>query len=706
MLDTVIDKKSNNYYSKKRHELVEKKYSEQDIFREICDIYLNDKPLKVEGEKLNNEKRHQLFWNSDIWSLLPEDIYQTDSFVYVLQKNLRNTPLYNEILVVQTAKIAPKEFKQAIRTSKIFLGHNENYLNLKKTLYSEEGFNDFFIVCDVLADYYKDHTYEVNKAQQQLQSFSYLDLLCLISLYLMKQADHHRYDAELIQSNGTVISQILQDRLFEKDKRKRAIEEKNIQEKFAKYFFSEHPSIDLAVFEEVIHHYKALYNFEQSILYTFCYDDNYGYKVYPLEKYFELKPISTTYLRKWHQNGHKALVTSELYKYKAIKTIEILHKNKIFGLPENHEINKASTILAESIESEAREMYGFDDQIQLNVDTSIPLSHTVHSLSSALAFFRTVFSKEYFIFLENSNDWWKAWKRLLPHSAFVLGKDRMPLLYLPVGFFIDVIKSQFPEPVPEAKDIEQFWTYDLRIPRQTNQKVPNIFEKPFFKMDGFIFQFPWMLAFQNPHTTFMNNMLRVHYQRTIERKDEVQCTESYIAKLFEENGFTVACGYRPSSNPELEIDVLAVKDGHLFILELKSTYIRTTLEEAWIYKSKALRKAGRQLSKRSTTIQELIKGDNNEFLSQFGKPKQIHTWIVDTSFEYDHEYFDGALKISLFELARTLAGENETFYPNGFHPRYFVEIIESQRLWKELLSNFEYKKEDFVYKVLFLKEII
>ena len=245
-----------------------------------------------------------------------------------------------------------------------------------------------------------------------------------------------------------------------------------------------------------------------------------------------------------------------------------------------------------------------------------------------------------------------------------------------------------------------FWTNDLRIINKINEKVPNIFEKPFFKLDNFVFKVPWILAFQHPTTTFLNNLLRVHYNRK-DRKNEVHESEKFIHDLFLENGFIVEYSYDlpGEKNQGLgDIDVICSKDGHLFVLELKSTYIRTSMQESWIYKTKVLRKAGHQLSKRVKAIKDNVLSDES-FIEIFGQTKHIHSWIIDTSFDFDHEYFDGSLKVSSFELMYALNAENEDYYPDGFNVDKFIEIIESQRIWNDVLEKPEISVEDITYSI-------
>jgi hypothetical protein len=102
---------------------------------------------------------------------------------------------------------------------------------------------------------------------------------------------------------------------------------------------------------------------------------------------------------------------------------------------------------------------------------------------------------------------------------------------------------------------------------------------------------------------------------------------------------------------------------------------------------------------------------------------QVHCWIIDTSIEHDHEYFEGFLKSSLQEIMITLRNERhllrdfteaietsrnrgqkideedvygtamlaiseqkpiDNLYPQGFAADRFAEIIENGHIWEVL----------------------
>lgn len=256
----------------------------------------------------------------------------------------------------------------------------------------------------------------------------------------------------------------------------------------------------------------------------------------------------------------------------------------------------------------------------------------------------------------------------------------------------------------DRENIESFYTFDLKEFNNINEeKLPNIFEKPLLKLDDLVLIMPFILGSQNLFTSIINNLLNVHFKRTKYRKEEVQQSENYLLKLFQKLNFKAIANYELPFSKDYDlgdIDLICTKDDYLFVLELKSTYIRTSFENIWNYKSNVLRKASSQLNKRKRLIDMLIKDNNQEFNELFGVPKNIVYLIIDTSFEFDHEMFDENLKISMFELINLLNGDNKEFYPNGFSTEIFLQNINNEKYWQTYIdNNIEVNREEISYKI-------
>lgn len=98
----------------------------------------------------------------------------------------------------------------------------------------------------------------------------------------------------------------------------------------------------------------------------------------------------------------------------------------------------------------------------------------------------------------------------------------------------------------------------------------------------------------------------------------------------------------------------------MLVIEVKSSFLRTTLREAWSHASTTLRKAGNQLQRKTGALMRALTIDSG-LCADLGLTTEIVPsltgWIVDTSIEHDHERFSGFLKISLEEVIIALRND-------------------------------------------------
>jgi len=339
----------------------------------------------------------------------------------------------------------------------------------------------------------------------------------------------------------------------------------------------------------------------------------------------------------------------------------------------------------------------------------------LHSLELMTAFFKAYYIVPFKALYQTSGNWLNALGQLLM-EGIAEGENRFPLTWAEPAEKAQRIKSwtvsdSHPQGnIKAAEAILSFWTNDLYTlaisqKKQSNIPVPEFHERPILQLGSYGFQLPWLMATQNNSTAAINNLRRIGCRRG-DRKNETHRIEQRLGELFETKGFTVVKGYQPTktlTDDPGEIDLICFLGGHLFILEIKSTYIRKTLQDAWIHYTTTLRKAARQLRRKHAAVLSAL--DNDEDLradlriSGQEKNMVIHTWIVDTSIEYDQAVIDGFLKISLEGLTvilrneryllRGLLHENEDLqkddlFQEGFSAEHFAEIVEGGKLWSVL----------------------
>ena len=247
--------------------------------------------------------------------------------------------------------------------------------------------------------------------------------------------------------------------------------------------------------------------------------------------------------------------------------------------------------------------------------------------------------------------------------------------------------------IKQMTAILDFWTVNLNDGNQDGY-----LEKPFYELDGRIIQIPQRIGQQNIYSGIVNYLRKLYKNRNT-LKDETNAMEKSLAELFENNNFKVFCQYMPEDNSVGEIDLIVVDKATILVIELKSTFLKTNLKEVYQYQNTSLKKASFQLDRKVKYIQE----NYRYFVDKPFEEVRFYSWIVDTTLEADHQWFDSHLKISLEELLIYLKGHEDFM---GFYDNLDVlhddEVAQSQLsldgligkieqniFWKNSLSKFQ-----------------
>ncbi len=146
----------------------------------------------------------------------------------------------------------------------------------------------------------------------------------------------------------------------------------------------------------------------------------------------------------------------------------------------------------------------------------------------------------------------------------------------------------------------------------------------------------------------------------------------------------------------------------MLLIEVKSGYIRSSRQEAWLHKTGTLRKAAWQLRRKEASLKDALLSDS-ELRSRLKYqenelPPIFKSWIVDTSLEFDGKEIDGYLVTALETMIIALRDEKSflndfdelpaddeldvsisSLYSNSFSINEFIQVIESGKVWNELI---------------------
>jgi Holliday junction resolvase-like predicted endonuclease len=397
----------------------------------------------------------------------------------------------------------------------------------------------------------------------------------------------------------------------------------------------------------------------------------------------------------------------------------------MIGRPENAEANRLAWLRALQAQLRLREAYGVADEVASESGDSVDLFRALLSLNLMSVFFQQDFLAAFAERLNASGDWVSALQRLTMDGLREGLQNRMPLTWSSRDSKVSnitgwtVTKSEPAGNPRMASAILDFWTYDMvataeRLQRKEPGLQPQLFERPVLKFGATLVQLPWVVGVQNNTTVAINNLRRLGARRG-QARDEAQRIEAGLAGLLERRGFRALLNWVPPRDVEDagEVDLIAALDGHLFVIEVKSTFMRRSQREAWLHATTTLRKAGQQLRRKAEAVSLAIASDPG-FRTMLGwaeglTPTQQHVWIADTCIECDHQRFGGFLKVSVEELIIALRDDRHllndpggllagnygvdgahepgakesgwSLYPDGFSAARFVEVIETEAVW-------------------------
>jgi len=439
-------------------------------------------------------------------------------------------------------------------------------------------------------------------------------------------------------------------------------------------------------------------NYKRNVLESFCFDKQVNYKLNNSELIY-----TNTKEKKDNWSEKNALLISYWLGVGAEKLLKSDAIYSIINTGDNLEANAIALSKAFGIQEQLAQVYGITE-FSIN-NQKLNAFETMITMTLSQAHYLKDHIEKFMRFLPNSEDKLDALTQLTMHG-FVIGENRMPFTFAKREEKIKRMSSWVQGASNNIKkkkmdEILSFWSCDL----YDNDDVSTFQQKPFYKIDDFIFQFPWLTAYQNLNTTMTNYFRKLHKNR-FELKGETNQIELTLAEKMHHLGFEVFPQLVPEFKDVGEIDLIAIHGNHVIVAEVKSTYIRSSIQEIYEYKNFTLNKASYQLDKKVEYIKKYFLKEFFDDISEV----VLHTWIIDTTLEFDHEYFGDHLKVSLDEVIITSNCESEfmqklvdeQFYIEKdevkIDPIQFLESIEKNTFWSKQLGNYDYYIEKMLNK--------
>lgn len=705
-----------HYYESVFHDHLTKSSSKEKAFDACLHRFLNQSPT---GKKLTPKARAFGLATAEIWTD-SKTVSNSALASLALSKLLHYDDVFPTQLADQLASQTPHTLRWAIRYSGLFERNNSPIWLYLRSRYTNQDWITFFDVCDRLLEQLQPFDQMIEHTEQALQKLSLLELLSYLSVLACSEMLEESPDK--LHQQWNVYDRIIQRKLKSCTHRDFQLNDKTIGKSIKRHLSpllfpnnsgwreSSRQNIeDLACLIAVT---SERIDYEDSIDW-FRFDSLCAYQMVPGESV--IYNMSDTGTREWNKTGNKYNL---LWNYWINRAMEEFASTDLLkqtiGLPENHEGNQLAFIKAIRSKLQLNEIYGLDDHITLNDGTSVPLFQLLLASELSSQFFEQSFIQPLQKLAHTTQCTTEALS-ILALDGFAQGENRLPITWSTTSEKAKRIKSwtvsdEYPNGSTAIADaIIKFWSNDLKdLTAKTkiasDIKAPRISELPYNKIGHYIFQFPWVAGKQNNLTSAVNNLRRLGIHRN-ELQEETRRVEQRLGELLKQRGFKVVVGYHPpingKDNPG-EIDLICHLDGKLLLLEVKSGYIRRSRKEVWLHKTSTLRKAAWQLNRKRKALITAIQHDEKLKL-QLGYTSDtpydaLHCWIVDTSIELDGQRIESYPVVSREVLEVVLRDEkhllspineldldnHESLFPNGFSASHFLDLVESNALWKNL----------------------
>lgn len=634
-----------------------------------------------------------------------------------LSRILRHESAIDIEQLVSLGHNSPDTLRWAIRFSKLFTRSDSQLWKLLRYRLVGDEWNVFFGVCDRLVEQLEPFDALIQSAEKRTAHLSLLETMSYLSILAYEQLIPDVPDMP-VNDHWDVYNRIISNKLKTCGDEDFALEEARLAQSLKQHLspiIFPSPSVapecidNLEAFAVLILATQERIDYEGSIDW-FCFDPECRYQLKPGEPviYNETDQGSRT----WQCSERKS---QALWRYWMNRGVdEFIARGMAeqqIGSLENHEQNALAYIKALRSVLQLREIYGLDEEIHLAEGGKAPLFQILLASELHSAFFQSAYVQPFQQHYADCGVLVQALSKLA-FNGVLEGENRFPMTWAEDNQKIERITgwtvcSDYPHGNPQAaKAILRFWTNNLKalsgsLKEQPGLPIPTLYERPFYKIGRYSFQFPWVVAQQNNLTAAVNNLRRIGARRS-GRMSETRRIEERLAEQMRLCGFTVEIGYHPERTEQEdpgEIDLICYRDGFLLLLEVKSGYIRSTKHEVWLHRNSTLRKAAWQLRRKRSAVMAALKSDD-QLRTRLGCPDIIpdgsyYSWIVDSSIELDGQRVDGFLVVSLETLLIILRDErhllrpgdellqpfDSTLFPDGFTAARLVAVIETGEIW-------------------------
>jgi hypothetical protein len=738
--------RATNYYDDIFLRLIGDGVPQRIAVERVATAYLDGKPFRFGKRKFTKKERDSLFWSSNVVRECPPESWNVEAMSTALARYLGQEPVAADGLVARVARDAPDALIRAVRYSGLVLNpHSPRLAELDQAASESEAVAELSRMLDLFALAHRDRVAAVEAQKARLAELSVFDLLIYASLYAFEVLVPRNFKVKALAPPSRVDLELAWDALGDLLAWKLAgasTSSLKLTDDIIGWSVARHLRPILfesgaASASEAVRNLRALHalmdaqielnEFTARSADAFCYDD--GIRFERRGDRLEIVEVDPAAQAAWQNDGRKLERLHGYWFHRAMDTyaeqVASDPAKWAIGRPENADANRLAWLRALQAQLRLREAYGVADEVTSESGDAVDLFRALLSLNLMSVFFQQDFLAAFAERLDASGDWILALQRLAMDGLRDGLQNRMPLTWSSRDSKVSnitgwtVTKSEPAGNPRMASAILDFWTYDMvataeRLQRNEPGLQPHLFERPVLKFGASLVQLPWVVGVQNNSAAAINNLRRLGARRG-QARDEARRIEAGLARLMETRGFKTLLNWKPPRDLDDpgEVDLIATLGQQLFVIEVKSTFMRRSQRDAWLHATITLRKAGQQLRRKVEAVSVAIASDPEVRalldLTEDRVPTRYHGWIADTSIECDHKRFAGFLKVSVEELIIALRDDRHllkdpggllagnygvdevheadasesgcSLYPGGFSAERFVEVIETGAVW-------------------------
>lgn len=244
---------------------------------------------------------------------------------------------------------------------------------------------------------------------------------------------------------------------------------------------------------------------------------------------------------------------------------------------------------------------------------------------------------------------------------------------------MEELKRQLNVSITKQQVISIFDFFSTDINSKNNKEI-NLLKKPFIKNgDKYIWGYS-SLKFKDLSKILTMNIFANPQIKENFIKKKADKFEEKISDLFKLAEFKSTFKVTPKKSEQHDIDVVAYKDGYLFVVETKITYFRSTYTEIQLHTEGALKKAEEQLKLRIKDIDKYMNNIKTKLGIKKAEIKKIIPLIITNSFEGISVRENGMFKLSEYELESYLQYKS---------PESLLKMIKMDYYWEAIKEKEE-----------------